>query len=147
MISEGTKRCNKCRRSKPLSEYYADSTTSSGRQARCIACQRATRASYRSELRRNDPTDYRARRTAERYGVSKEDILAFWAVPNCQSCGEPLTDKTQRIDHCHEFGHVRGVICHPCNVAMAGPHNECLHRLHSAISYLRRDAERRHEQG
>lgn len=85
---------------------------------------------------------------AYRYGLTKDEVRAFLDVPVCQSCGLPfLEGGDQCIDHCHELGHVRGVVCHSCNNAFRGPAGEAMVRLLGCIEYLRRDLERIGEQG
>lgn len=68
-------------------------------------------------------------------------------IPVCQACGAPLPDSySQKFDHCHEGGHFRGVLCHPCNMACAGNSEDTIVRLHGCIGYLARDLERTSEQ-
>ena len=39
-------------------------------------------------------------------------------VKQCEICGEPLTNRTLRIDHNHETGKARGFLCNPCNIGL-----------------------------
>jgi hypothetical protein len=40
-----------------------------------------------------------------------------------------------RVDHCHETGKIRGLLCHNCNVAI-GHLGDNLSTMQNAISYL-----------
>lgn len=60
----------------------------------------------------------------------------------CAICGQPERVvgrggriKALAIDHCHESGRVRGLLCSSCNTAI-GLMNEDPHRLHAAVRYL-----------
>jgi hypothetical protein len=88
----------------------------------------------------------RKRRCAQIRRVYKVDATfaeRLIDVPVCQSCGAEFAHLGQeRIDHCHENGHVRGVLCNACNIATGGPAEVALHRLRSGVRYLERDLER-----
>ena len=52
-----------------------------------------------------------------RYGITlaDRDQLIEEQGGKCAACGE---NAAQVVDHCHDGGHVRGVLCRRCNVAM-----------------------------
>lgn len=56
-------------------------------------------------------------------------------VKNCQLCGVDLTSSKVCIDHDHQSGIIRGIICSKCNVgiAMLGDN---LEGLEKAVAYL-----------
>jgi hypothetical protein len=77
------------------------------------------------------------------YRVDETFAAHLIAVPVCQACGKNFAHLgEERTDHCHERGHVRGVLCNTCNMATAGPAEAALHRLRRCINYLERDLER-----
>ena len=52
------------------------------------------------------------------YGLSKEQAQESLSVTNCAICGVELTGHGKNgrvIDHCHQTGRVRGVLCSNCN--------------------------------
>lgn len=59
----------------------------------------------------------------------------------CEICGTPLSllksaDKeTAFVDHCHETGKVRGILCNPCNRGLGYFRDSRLH-LQQALNYL-----------
>lgn len=56
----------------------------------------------------------RHERRLKRYGLNTEEQALADGIALCQSCG--LLPATC-IDHCHDTGRVRGVICSGCNIA------------------------------
>lgn len=56
-----------------------------------------------------------------KYDLTPEDVVQVLALQDnrCAGCGrrEP-TNRGWCIDHCHESGTVRGVLCSPCNLAL-----------------------------
>jgi hypothetical protein len=128
MISFALKQCKTCNQMRPRGEYYFDARASDGLQWQCKLCEKAG-------LR------------ARKYGISTQEVDAFLAIPNCQACGSTFaSDHSLKLDHCHSKGHVRGAICHACNMAMAGSADEAMRRLDCCRQYLIRDLERQNEQ-
>jgi len=52
----------------------------------------------------------------------------------CSICGKP-SKRRLCVDHCHDTGKVRGLLCVKCNVAIGNLNTETL--LENAIKYLR----------
>jgi len=107
----------------------------------------ATRAKWAErhrERRRSDPEwsrDQDIRRTVRRYGLTPEDADALLAAQGglCPICGgDPTAGFSRRphIDHDHETGAVRGILCANCNVGL-GNFKDDIARLEAAIAYLR----------
>lgn len=116
----------------PLSEYYNHPLGRFGKQPRCKACCRLEASKSRRR--------YTDSRKARRYGVSREFIRHLLAVPVCQACGDRFAAfGKERLDHCHERSHMRGVLCHACNITCQGSATEALSRMRSCIGYLERD--------
>lgn len=63
-----------------------------------------------------------------RYGLNRKQQMKLLEDQNCQCalCDKPITLHNRRldykitgnIDHCHKTNKVRGILCHPCNVAL-----------------------------
>lgn len=79
-----------------------------------------------------------------KYGISRGqyDALLKWQNGVCKICQGPPTGKTKRgaavrldVDHDHVTGHVRGLLCHPCNM-MLGSARDRVEVLRAAILYL-----------
>ncbi len=76
----------------------------------------------------------------KKYKLSIKDYteLIYTQRNRCAICDKPAEGKTLHIDHNHETGKVRGLLCHNCNVLL-GHAKEDKNILMSAIQYLNRD--------
>lgn len=152
--SDGTKECPKCHQTKPFSAYAIDKNNFHGIATYCRECQSAKHAEWRERAgnkqklaidqkkwRDANPRlakDFKLRKT---YGVPlgwyDETLAAQGGV--CAACG---TDKPGgrgdfHVDHCHDHGHVRGLLCADCNVGIGYLHHSVA-RMEAAIRYLNR---------
>lgn len=127
-----TKVCTRCREAKPLGEYHRHPQGAHGRQPRCKDCARDGRGAYYT------PEKRRARHLQRTYGLSVEQYaeLARQQGMACAIC-EQVPDRALAVDHCHDTGRVRGLLCTPCNSAL-GRFGDDAERLQRAIRYLQR---------
>ena len=140
MIVEATKRCPKCKRSLPLTEFSKNRSRPDGLQVWCKSCSVSIVQTWKADP--ENKARQREYNIKNRYGT--DDFLAnrLLRVPVCQSCGMEFAHTgDERIDHCHENGHVRGVLCNRCNIAASGRSEEAIPRLRGLIAYLERDLE------
>lgn len=75
----------------------------------------------------------------KQYGITPEDYDAMYEAQKgcCAICGihQSETKHKLHVDHCHETGTVRGLLCKNCNLAL-GNFKDSITNLSSAISYL-----------
>lgn len=71
------------------------------------------KAYYRAH--REEKLAYDRRR---KYGVFDYTFLLERQGGGCAGCGSKPNGKMLLIDHDHETGRVRGLLCHPCNLAV-----------------------------
>lgn len=103
----------------------------------CIECQAIRSLKYsRSE---KGKLQYKNRHLKKTYGISLEKISA---CTNCQICKVFLDDGVGKngrcVDHDHESGEIRGILCNNCNRAL-GLMQDDPKRLVEAAKYLYAD--------
>lgn len=96
-------------------------------------------AQYKDFYRRNRDRIYH-REILRKYGVSKSDLQALHEAQQglCAICKQtPAPGARLQIDHCHRLGHVRGLLCSPCNRAL-GLLEDDLKRCRAMLDYMER---------
>jgi hypothetical protein len=101
-VPEGHKLCRMCGEVEPHSEWHRNATASEGLSTRCKACRAAL--GRQGHLKRQ-------------YGLTEaeRDRLIASQGGVCCIC---LAAPPAHVDHCHETGRVRGVLCFSCNAAL-----------------------------
>ena len=74
------------------------------------------------------------------YGITKSDYEKMLSRQGgcCAICGGTETRRASsffHVDHCHETGVVRGLLCHKCNTAI-GMLNDNPDLIRSALEYM-----------
>lgn len=139
-ILTGTRVCKKCGERKPMAEFHW-SNGGKHRRRTCKACAHARHM----ELRRENPEKYRRKDRLQhvnrKYGLDEEayDALILSSQGRCGICKREFTG-IPHVDHDHETGRIRGVLCLACNTAL-GKFRDDVEILKSAIMYLERDEE------
>lgn len=83
-----------------------------------------------------------------KYKITLEDYERLFKEQGgvCAICDSPprktKTTNTLAVDHCHETGKVRALLCHQCNAAI-GMAGDCPDRLRKAIAYLEKHRPRK----
>lgn len=121
--------CAKCRIEKHQSEFYRKGD---GFQTWCKSCQNKVKRITRS--RTETAEQKRKHNLSSRYGITPEqyDEKLKQQGGLCAICGEVPVRKV--LDHNHETGAPRGILCHRCNIALPAIENKAY--LESALKYL-----------
>lgn len=77
------------------------------------------------------------------YGVTREQYEQMLDAQGgrCAICGGTSTRRRSEffhVDHCHDTGRVRGLLCHKCNTAI-GMLGDDVHVTRRALEYLERE--------
>jgi hypothetical protein len=157
------KRCKKCGEIKPRSDFYRAAGMRDGYRSECKSCHLAQQkrwyqanrdkaiasvkrwqqenAEHLHEYRRG----YRQRRRAEErdaylrrtFGISTDDYDRLLAAQGggCAICGKRPGNISLHVDHDHETGAIRGLLCVGCNNAL-GQFRDSTELLARASDYV-----------
>ena len=135
-ITFSPKECTSCKESKPLSEFYRRRDNGDGFNTKCKSCLAAVHRRY-YERHGERIREYRKNygRVA-RYGVNSADVERMLSMQGrrCAICRCEI-DSNAHVDHDHETGRVRGMLCKGCNIAL-GLLRDSVENLQTAIEYL-----------
>jgi len=84
----------------------------------------------------SNPHQSRVNHLWQRYKIRPEEYDALFLAQN-GVCGICESNKPLRIDHCHDTGLIRGLLCNACNVGLGGL-GDTIEGLEKAIAYLRK---------
>jgi len=114
----GNKWCFRCRSWKSGALFSIDASRGGGRSSTCKSCT-------------SDAS------TASRYGLTLEELRRLRADQKSRC---PICDREQElvIDHDHETGAIRGLLCNRCNVGL-GQFEDNIALLKAALAYLERN--------
>lgn len=128
-----TKTCPTCGEEKPIENFYPQ-------KRQCRICIRDHQRRFRAAR----PDYHHGRNLKQRYGISVDEYETLIANQNnaCPICEVEIPDtigyKGKRpsvVDHNHETGEVRGILCSMCNLVL-GHARENTDILYRAIVYL-----------
>ena len=116
------KTCPTCSETKSPGNFWRDKCKLDGLHTECKECARD-------------------RLYQRNFGISLSEYstLLESQMCVCAMCGKDETENNQRlcVDHCHETGKVRGLLCNTCNTGL-GLLQDNTQILENGISYLRK---------
>lgn len=147
---QGKRRCAICKKILPLSNFSPNSKKGKA-QYYCRLCHRNRQRVWRENNRdrcnaymkkyyRENKTKISIRGKCKVYGITKEEYLEIFRKQNgkCRICRVLHLELTRGlyVDHDHETGKVRGLLCNKCNwlLGNCGENTKILER---AIQYIR----------
>ncbi|MEJ7873163.1 MAG: endonuclease VII domain-containing protein [Rubrobacteraceae bacterium] len=126
-----SKRCPECGQTKSVKEFYRQRSSSGRFAAYCKPCD-------------VQKTGRSARKRKYGVAVAEYDDLLLKQDGRCAICKRlPYTKKGLVVDHCHQTGAIRGILCSRCNSAL-GMLDDSPALLERALEYLTQVAPYRH---
>ena len=141
--------CRICGESKPYSEMVKNKVFSCGIDTICLVCSRNKVKVWRKEnpekraeqVKREIGKTYTINKhLRSKYGIdhAQYNELLVKQKESCKICGihHSLLSKRMAVDHCHETGKIRGLLCSSCN-SILGYAYDNTNTLEKAIQYLK----------
>lgn len=141
-----TKKCSSCEQILGLSEFHYSQSGSGKRKSKCKDCSakyfqdykkkntESLRNKWRDASKRYHTTERRRARTLKKYNLTPDGYKALFESQDgsCAICHRAIT---LVIDHDHNTGLVRGLLCNGCNLAL-GYFEDDVKRMRLAIKYI-----------
>ncbi len=131
------KKCNRCEIEKPVSEFYVDKRVrKGGYTSYCKPCNMDKQKDDFIRKYGSYEVGVRARWLKHKYDITLEeyDEMLERQEGQCKVCKE-IPTKYLTVDHCHETGRIRGLLCRSCNLAL-GFLQDSPTRIHNLLLYL-----------
>ena len=141
------KTCNVCGETKSLSDYYPTQFKSKEFPDKVYYHGKCKSCFIKAKQKDYTPEKGRDKNLKRCYGISLNEYNEMLEKQNnkCMTCGttKPGGRKSGRgggadvfvVDHCHDTGKVRGLLCYSCNrtLGLVGDNTQILHKM---INYL-----------
>lgn len=131
-------KCPRCNRELPDTKFYKNTRTKSGFSYWCVDCENK-RIPVKYESKKDANRDREMRKL---FGITlhKYNNLLERQKGLCSICGLPQISKNLAVDHNHNTGEIRGLLCEKCNQALGlfNADNFGALNLLKAIEYLKK---------
>lgn len=133
----GEKYCPQCEQRKLVSDFPRNAGSPDGLHAWCKVCKNArAREQYAEDEHVRERCHYAHKRRT--YGLTPEQLSEMLEQQGggCGICGgPPRSVRGWSIDHDHDTGRVRGILCVPCNSAL-GALGDDIASIRRVLAYL-----------
>jgi Recombination endonuclease VII len=129
IVPDGSKWCPDCSTVKPMSEFVKNASAQSGWSAYCKPCHNA-----RGKASKDKVGGSRTYHLKRRYGITAEEADEMLSEQGglCVIC---KVAPAVHVDHDHETGAVRALLCFNCNGGL-GQFKDDPNLLHAAAYYV-----------
>jgi hypothetical protein len=122
MEAAGLRKCSRCEKAKPVTDFALMKGDRLARRKQCGECNAARRKrdsdnGATQKWKRANPQKVESARLRYRYGITIER-RAEMAVEQGHRCACCRRERKLFVDHCHDTGRVRGLLCRHCNIAL-----------------------------
>lgn len=134
------KTCCQCNVEKPLEEFSKNKRGLYGRHTKCKQCYSHYRRQYYLHNKQRHQETGRRNHLQSKYGLSVKDYEEMIQACSglcaiCSGSADVGSTGGPHVDHCHETGRVRGILCGNCNRGL-GLFQDRIEVLRGAIQYL-----------
>ena len=130
-VPDGHKWCPDCESVKSLDQFPRTTASRSGRATYCLLCH-----NVRGRASREKVGGSRTYHLTRRYGITAEESDAMFEAQGglCAIC---RTAPAAHVDHCHDTGEIRALLCFNCNGGL-GQFKDDPEVLRAAAGYVER---------
>jgi len=150
------KTCSSCKKRKMRNKFGKSTRSKDGLRGQCLVCYNKKKHEWRlanwqrdndikSRYRQSNPDRVRDANLRQKYGISLIEYEFMFEQQNglCAICEQPeriINGKSKKVaplavDHCHQTGTVRGLLCFSCNIAL-GKFQDSPKILAKALDYV-----------
>ena len=149
------KKCSGCKQKKPVTDFNKNRSEKDGLQDRCRVCQsKAVKKSMQKPGAKRKHQDYQnkwrkgkgrlktkivRKKTLlkTRYGLTLEEYFLMYEAQDgvCPICKRVMLLEKVTVDHNHQTGKIRGLLCNQCNRGV-GLLRDSVTLLRNAADYL-----------
>ena len=126
------KQCSRCKEQLPPSSFGKHSRTWDGLQAYCKPCKTEAQREY---ARKPDKINTKDRDLQRLYGITLADFHEMVAKQGGTCKINTCTNNATHVDHNHDTGEVRGILCTNCNSGLGMAKDNPVH-LRAMAQYL-----------
>lgn len=136
------KKCICCHKIQPVENFKAKGWKSPYEIDRDSICDKCKRYNITATLSTEEPFNTKKKKGYydKCYNITQEEYNFLFAAQQgkCKICKTHQTQLPKKlvVDHCHETGHVRGLLCNLCNSGL-GMFKDNITSLEKALQYLR----------
>lgn len=138
------KTCTKCKETHSLDLFYSDSSRKDKKHPECVNCHKQRSLEYRARKKTFLNNNAMNRHYVNNYGITQDEFKqkAQQQGHQCKICSIDLSFEKRNsldkavMDHDHESGKLRDVLCSGCNKAL-GLFKDNQDILQNAIAYLK----------
>jgi hypothetical protein len=141
----GVWKCSDCKETKDLKTgFYKNKASETGFTYQCKECHGGRRNKWKND-NKEKRVAWERRSNLKQYGITTLDYerILFEQDESCAICGRKdfgsRRVKYFFVDHDHQTGRVRGLLCSKCNQAI-GLFGDSVENLQKAMNYLSRGA-------
>jgi hypothetical protein len=140
------KNCTTCKTDKPLTDFYRSARSRDGHETQCKVCRKAGVIVGKNIMHEvEQPLQSHSRTLWRYYGITRQQYEQMLEAQGgvCAICEQPETAIDKRngrvrnlaVDHDHETGAIRGLLCGNCNKAL-GCFKDDPEIMRKAIGYV-----------
>ena len=124
------KKCTRCKNTRPQSDFRVN-------QGWCRDCQNEYNREWYHRNRERGLKWRRNGHLVKKFGITSEEYDQMFEEQGnvCKICGAGKTTKHFAVDHDHNTGKIRGILCGDCNLGL-GKFKDDPELLRIALQYL-----------